>query len=148
MEGKQFKTWFAEVAKANGFERRRDCWFQSTGDLTRVVNLQKSSFDNSYYVNFGFIVNSVPLGQLLMHIGYRLSSPNPDERAKIEELLNLDSPLDDTTRESGLRFRLSRDVYGQLQKTTTEADLLFALKKQPHMNSVPLSVKKHFNLHY
>ena len=147
MESKQFKKWFSEVAKSNGFEKRSGNWLQNAGELTWVVNLQKSNFSNTYYVNFGFIINSVPLGQMRTHIEYRLSSTDPEERRKIEELLDLDSPLDDNSRESALRIRLSHGVYGQLKKTITEGGLLSVLKKQPHLNNVPLSVKKHFNLH-
>ena len=146
MNGKQFKKWFGDVAKSNGFEKSSGNWLQNVGELTKLVNLQKSNFANKEYVNFGFIINGVPSGQLLMHIGYRLSSPDSEERRKVEELLDLDSSIDDSARKSALAVRLSHDVFGQLQKTNTEADLLSVLKKQPHLNNVPLSVKKHLNL--
>lgn len=146
MDNKQFKKWFGDVAKASGFQKNNSNWLQNVGELTKLVNLQKSNFANKYYVNFGFIINALPCGQLLTHIGYRLSSPDPEERRKVEELLDLDSPIDDSARKSALAIRLSHDVFGQLLKTDTEADVFSVLKKQPHLNNIPLSVKKHFNL--
>ena len=145
MDKTKFIKVFDEIFKTNGFKKKGNNWFADGTELKKLVNLQRSNFGNYYYVNFGFLINCVE-DDLLTHVGYRLTSADKEEKQRIDSLLNLDSSIDDEQRISELRFHLATDVINRLQKINTEAELLSEIKKLPHLNTIPLSVKKHFNL--
>jgi hypothetical protein len=93
MENSQFQDWFNKLAEGQGFKEEKGRWIQKEKELTKVVELQKSRFGNTYYVNFGFIINTLPLGPLRTHIDYRFGTTDPEKRHNIDELLDLDSTL-------------------------------------------------------
>jgi hypothetical protein len=45
---------FNAVLQPEGFQRRSRSWYRMRGGIYAVVNLQKSSFDETCYVNVGF----------------------------------------------------------------------------------------------
>lgn len=78
-----------------------------SGDkITKIINLQKSQFNNSFYINYGYILNSIPLESLMMHIYNRVTSFNIEERNRISFLLNLESDISDAERIKELKEML------------------------------------------
>jgi hypothetical protein len=146
MDKAKFIKVFDEIFKSNGFRKKGNNWFVEGTELKKLVNLQRSNFGNSYYLNFEFLINSLDSDDLWAHFYCCLTSTDKAERQRIDDLLNLDSSVDDEQRISELRFHLITDVISRFQKTNTEAELLSEFKKLPHLNTIPLSVKKHFNL--
>jgi hypothetical protein len=146
MEKASFKSWFGKFLQANGFQKSHGNWCKATNEVTKMVNLQKSNFANVYYINYGFLLNKLEIPDLLMHVYYRLSSENTEERRRIDELLDLDSDIGETQRKAELERYLARDVIACLDRIDTEHDLSSELLRRPHLNSVPLAVKEHLKL--
>lgn len=51
MEKDQFKNLFDTIAKNNGYSAAYGGWFKESEDCIFVLELQKSNFSNSYYLN-------------------------------------------------------------------------------------------------
>ena len=146
MDKAKFIKVFDEIFKSNGFKKKDNNWFADGTELKKLVNLQKSSFGNYYYLNYGFLINRLDPDGLWAHFYCRLTSTDKEESQRIDDLLNLDSGIEEEQRISEIQFHLVMDVIIRLQKINTESELLFEIKKLPHLNTVPLIVKKHFNL--
>jgi hypothetical protein len=146
MDKTKFKGLFDEIFESNGFKKKGNNWFIDGTELKKLANLQRSNFSDYYYLNFGFLINKLESEDLQTHVSYRLSSTDKAENQRIDDLLNLDSNIDEEQRVSELRFHLITDVIGRLQKINTEAELLSELKNRSHLNDIPLPVKKYFNL--
>jgi RNA recognition motif-containing protein len=111
-----------------------------------MVNLQKSNYENFFYINYGYIFKNIPLDNEMMHIYNRVTSPDVEQRNRIKELLDLDSSISDEDRLTELKQQIRDKVVSKMQLINTEEDLLNELKKRPHLNDIPLVVKKHFKL--
>jgi len=83
-----FKKAFGDALKVVGFARKGQAWFKNGGDSTVVLNLQKSDFDEKYYVNFGVWLKA--LGDVAFpsenkcHIQARLTSLFPEHSEMID----------------------------------------------------------------
>src|SRR5437868_695055 len=81
-----------------GFKRKGNYWVANGEEVTKMVNLQKSQYSNSFYINYGFIAKAIPLDGLMMHIYKSLGSKNKVEQKRIMELLTLDNEISDNDR--------------------------------------------------
>lgn len=138
----------SEMLLPIGFKRKGNYWVVNGDAITKIVNLQKSSYSDSYYINYGYIINSIPLGKLMMHVYNRVTSLEIEERKKIESLLDLESVVSDNQRAAGLREMLQVQLVERIESVNSEDDLLRVLKKRSHLNDITLAVKQHFNLEY
>jgi hypothetical protein len=90
-----FKKAFGDAMKVVGFARKGQSWFKNGGDSTVVLNLQKSDFDDKYYVNFGVWLKA--LGDVAFpsenkcHIQARLTSLFPEHSEMIDRACKLAS---------------------------------------------------------
>jgi len=129
-----------------GFKKKGNFWVINGDEITKMVNLQKSNYFNSFYINYGYIINSIPLDNEMMHIYNRVTSLEVEERNKIALLLNLDNHISDAERSKELSKILHDKLIAKVNAINTEEELLNELKKRPHLNDIPLMVKKHFKL--
>jgi hypothetical protein len=81
-----------------------------------------------------------------MHIYNRLSSVDDIENEKIRNLLDMEYKITDEKRKLELNYHLENNVLKHFLNTNSESDLLRKLQERPHLNDVPLIVKKHFKL--
>jgi hypothetical protein len=146
MEKKELASILNEVLVSIGFKKKGNYWVVNSDEITKMVNLQKSQFSNSYYVNYGYILNAVPLNGLTMHIFSGLGSLDSDENTRIKELLDLENKISNEDRASELKKVLLEKLTSKISSVNTEKEVLEELKNQPHLNNVPLVVKRHFNL--
>jgi hypothetical protein len=51
MNSKEFKNVFGELAKINGFLKAFGGWFKESTECIAILELQKSSFGDNYYLN-------------------------------------------------------------------------------------------------
>lgn len=94
-----FKKAFGDALKAVGFAKKGPSWFKDGSDSIVVLSLQKSDFDEKYYVNFGVWLKS--LGDAAFpsenkcHIQARLTSLFPEQSVMIEQACRLTSGADE-----------------------------------------------------
>lgn len=146
MEKKELINILSEILIPSGFKKKGNYWVINGDEITKMVNLQKSNNGNFFYINYGFILNNIPLDNTMMHIYNRVTSLDVEERNKITFLLDLESNITEEERTKALKEMLQSKLVANVQTVNTEEDLLVELKKRPHLNDIPLVVKKHFNL--
>jgi hypothetical protein len=124
-----------------GFKRKGNYWVDNRGELSKIVNLQKSEFGDSFYVNYGFVIKRLPSDGTKWHIYLRVHSDNS------RELLKLGKNFTDEVRSSELSELLDQKLVPALQAVNTEEDIRQRIVDGTwHYNTIPISVKKYFNL--
>ena len=114
-------------------------------ELSKVINLQKSYYSKSYYINYGYIIKGLEL-TTREHVMGRLGSIDTIEQKKIIDLLNLENNIGRNQRLAELKIFLANKIVSKIQKINTKEDLLNNLKGRPHLNDIPGVVKNYFNL--
>ena len=143
MEKNELKDILNNVLRPFGFKRKSNYWIQDSKEIAKVVHLQKSQFDNRFYVNYGYIIKALPLNGLTMHVFKGLDSENPNDRASIKELLNLNNEIPEESRVAGLKKFIDAIIISKFDKVKSEVDILSELKSYEKPNIVPLQVKKY-----
>jgi len=67
MEKKELASILSEVLVPIGFKKKGNYLVINGDEITKMVNLQKSQFGTYFYINYGYILNSIPLDDM-MHI--------------------------------------------------------------------------------
>lgn len=145
MEKRDLANILNEVLIPIGFKRKGNYWVINGNEITKIVHLQKSQFGNYFYINYGYILNAIPLDGM-MHIYKRVASLDKNENLRINELLDLKSTISNEDRAKELKKLLFDRLVQNISSVNAEIDLLDELKKRPHLNDIPLVIKKHFNL--
>ncbi|MEO8237465.1 MAG: DUF4304 domain-containing protein [Flavobacterium sp.] len=146
MKKKELESILSEMLVPIGFKKKGNYWVINGDVITKMINLQKSNYNNGFYINYGYILNSIPLSNLMMHVYNRVTSLDVEEINRITFLLDLESNISDQERIRALKEMLQRNLIVKVQTVNTEEDLINELKNRPHLNDVPLDVKKHLNL--
>ena len=121
------------------FRKKGNNWVFDNTELIKVINLQKSNFSNSYYINYGFIIKGLQL-TTTTHVANRLHGNN------ITNLLNLESEIANSERFSELEKIISDKVIKYAESINTTQDLKEHLKNRPHLNDIPIVVCQYFDL--
>lgn len=145
MDKKNLIKLFNEIFIPLGFKRKGNNWVLNGDELSKLINLQKSNYSNAFYINYGFIIKGLEL-TTTTHVENRLASTNKEEQKRITDLLDFDTQIPIDQRLVELKKFITDKIIVQVQSVNTEADLLIDLKKRPHLNNIPLVVKRHFNL--
>ena len=107
--------------KGAGMTKHSGSWYRSTSDLVTVVNLQKSQYGSSYYLNVGWWLQALGTVKFPkeneLHVRTRLEALVPDRTAEIAGLLNLERPVADRT--DRLRDMLHAELLPILNSTQT-----------------------------
>jgi len=148
MEKKELANILSEVFIPIGFKKKGNYWVINGTEITKMVNLQKSQFSNRFYINYGYILKSIHLDGMMMHIGKVLASADKKENLRIDELLDLENNISNKDRAEELKIILFEKLVKDINPVNTEMDILNEIKKmpQPLLNAVPLVVKRYFNL--
>lgn len=59
MEKTEFKKVLGNSLKKFGFEYNKKAFYYSNDELIVVISTQKSNFDNSFYINYGFLIKDL-----------------------------------------------------------------------------------------
>ncbi len=145
MEKKDLVKLLDEIFIPIGFKRKGNNWIFNSDELSKTINLQKSNYGNSFYINYGYIIKNLEL-TTTTHVGNRLASTEKEQQKRITDLLDLENSIDREDRLSELKMFVCDNILSEFTSTNTKKDLLNELKKRPHLNNIPLVVKKHFNL--
>lgn len=145
MEKKDLIKLLDEIFVPLGFKRKGNNWVLNGDELSKLINLQKSNYSNAFYINYGYIIKGLEL-TTTTHVENRLASTNKEEQKRITDLLDLETEIPTDQRLAELKKLITDKIAVQMQSVNIEADLLNDLRKRPHLNNIPLVVKRHFNL--
>ena len=129
-----------------GYKKKGNNWILKNHEITKSVNLQKSSFSNLFYINYSYTINSLPLESLVSHIYNRIASLDLNELNELNLLLDLDSSISIDKRYLGLTDIIVKNLIPEIQAINSENDIYELLKKRSELNNIPFNVKKYFNL--
>lgn len=134
-----------EIFDGLGFTRKNNKWIAETPVLFKHIELQKSSFSNSYYINYGFSIKELDLTRFNMHIYNRVSSTDKSENGKVINALDLEMDISIEKRSKILVHNMNpvRDI---LASVNNVIELEGYLKKRNFYNDIPLIVKEYLNI--
>lgn len=146
MEKKELLNILNEELNPLGYKKKGNYWVINGDVITKIIHLQKSNYSNAFYINYGYILNSVQLGNLTMHVYNRVSTLNSEGQDIVSQLLDFESNISDEQRREMLKKVIHDALVLKIKSINNEQDLLAELKTRPHLNNIPLAVKKYFNL--
>ncbi|WP_284750823.1 DUF4304 domain-containing protein [Arthrobacter sp. efr-133-R2A-120] len=114
------QTTFDEFGKSLGGSKKSGSWYVTGPDAIAVLNLQKSQYGPSYYVNVGLwflgvgpVISPKPTQ---CHVQSRLEVLLPEtQRRHLEDLLDLDHVVNDGDRRSALLGVLTNQLQPLLE---------------------------------
>lgn len=146
MTNNEFKKELDHLLTPLGFKKSGNKWTIETEELEKIVELQKSNFSNSYYLNYGYNFKDLDYKEVSMHIGNRLSSLNQKENELFIQTLDLESLLNPIERIKNLEYFITVLLIPEIRKTNTKQDIIEELKSRNHLNNVFLKIKRHLNI--
>jgi len=151
-DAKDLEKLLTSLLRPLGFRRERRNWRLDLPEMIQVVNLQRSQWSNSFYLNIGVFVkalqnepdpvhNPAKPSDVDCHFQARLGDlfPGPPvpptkisaEQIRLHELLDLeDRRIDPTARESELRAMIEHRMLPFLELCRSEAGILSAIKRK------------------
>jgi hypothetical protein len=142
---KELALIFGEILNPLGFKKKGDYWIKEANEVNTIINLQKSKYGDSFYVNYGYIIKSLPLDGHTAHVFKGIGSINEIENTKLIELLNFEKSLPKDLRITEIKKHLT-PIFYKINSVNTENDLLNYLKDQSNLNDVTLTVKRYFGI--
>lgn len=95
IERAQFKKLIGSVIERFGFQRKSQSWYRSSTDTTVLISLQKSDFQNKYYLNLGVWICALGRcdypAENKCHLQIRASSAIEELAESLEKGGNLDT---------------------------------------------------------
>ena len=120
------QTTFDDLMKAEGYAKHSGSWYRRGHEVILIVNLQKSQYDVSYYVNVDAWL--LPLGEAQYpkggHVSTRITQLIEDWNA-FEHLLRLETPISDEVRARQLKA-IFREQVAPVLATMSEIEPLAA----------------------
>lgn len=146
MEKQELIKFLDNIFTPIGFKRKGNNWIINGEEISKIINLQKSQYSNSYYINYGYIIKKLPLNGFVNHVDNRLSSKNELEYRRIVDLLDLEFEISPEERFSELEKLIRNKIISQIESTNNEQDILKILKEKEFLYMIPPNVLEHFNL--
>jgi len=56
MDKKEFNKVLENIFSSYGFQLKNKAFYHDNDEFITVITIQKSNYDNSYYINYGFII--------------------------------------------------------------------------------------------
>lgn len=145
MDSKEFKKLFDEIACKYAFEKAYSGWFKSSNECIAVLELQKSSFGNNYYLNIKVFIQGVFNKQYV---------PNKDliksavghimEQIRDKDFLDLDVTISNDIRKQKLELFFQETVTPFIEKTLQKESIM-NLYEEGKLSLLP-SIKKELNI--
>lgn len=142
----KFKQAIDQILLPHKFVRNKNTWILKSPEINKVIVVYQSNYSDTYYIDYGFIINNLELSDLKMHIFKRLGSSDYNEQLFINRVLSLDSSMSENERASQLKVIIEDRVLSVLENVNTESDLLVYIQGFPNLNMIPLVVKNYFHL--
>jgi len=125
-ERNEVQVEFDAFGKAAGMTKHSGSWYRTSDHVITVLNLQKSQYSLSYYVNVGWWLRALgdakfPKEQEL-HVRIRLDALLPDRAEEVETLLDLKRPVENRSK------RLRELLQSELRPILEHADSVAGLR--------------------
>lgn len=146
MNNTEFKKVVHGVLTPLGFRRDGNYWHLLKEDIEKIIYIQKSSFSNSYYLNYGFNLLNLDLDSVTMHIYNRLGSSDLKRQKLIDDTFDLESDIKPEVRITNIINILNDHLIKLLSEINCEDDIRELLRKRSQINDIPIAVKKHLKL--
>ncbi len=115
--------------------------------LTKIVELQKSSFGNQSYLNVSISINSILIPDLKNHIYLPFISEYSPDITTLRMLFNFDTEISDEIRAKQIKELMEKYVIPCLVKFNGEEDVRkFLVSERPPLNHIPVMVKSYFGI--
>jgi hypothetical protein len=120
-----------------GFQRRGASWSRRFDDVVQLVELQRSSFGEQYYLNVGLWLTTLgPVPQRLrerdMHVRLRVDVALPGEmKHRLTDALDLENGLTSEARSAAVTAIASTTVLGWLSDWSSAQGIAAALRSHP-----------------
>lgn len=59
MNQKEFKKTLNNILQEYGFSREREAFYYFADEIITVIEIQKSNFENAFYINYGFLIKEL-----------------------------------------------------------------------------------------
>lgn len=146
MDKIKFKQAIDELLLPHKFVRNKNTWILKKPEINKVISVYQSNYSDTYYIDYGFIINKLELNDLKMHVLKRLGTSDYNDQLLINRVLSLDSSMSEQERISQLKVFIEDKVLSVLERVNTESDLLVYIQSFPNLNMIPLVVKNYFRL--
>ena len=118
---REIKEVLEESLTRIGFVRKSSTWRRSCIEVTQVVNLQKSNYDDTYFLNIAFWIDLLgdpgpAVREEQCHVRGRAMPDLLGEQSRVEEFLSVRSRLEKGERLEGLRAALQDEVLPLLER--------------------------------
>jgi hypothetical protein len=128
-----------------GFKRKGNTWVLNGPEINKIVNMQRSLYSNLYYINYGYVINSLPKDGFFMHVDKRLGSYDKQVDIEIRNLLDFENSSPENLRIEKLSNYVNSIIVEEMNGIKNELDLLHHILRGP-LYGIPTVVLKHFNL--
>lgn len=126
-----------DILKDHDFKRSGSTWKIKGTELTKIVNLQKSSYGNMYYINYGYIINALELDGMRTHVFKRLEA---------DDILDCErKKLTDEVVKDELLFKL-KELICEFNSVNTIKDLSNIAASEYMLAMIPYKVKVYLGL--
>jgi hypothetical protein len=123
-----------EFARRAGFTKKAGTWYRRSLETILVLELQRSQYKSSHYLNIGVWLNSVSASEFpkerLCHIRTRATKLVEDQEPRLSNLLDLDYGIPDPDRTLQLTQVLQCDILPVLNESSTLDGLRLGLGRE------------------
>lgn len=124
MNNKEFKNIFDEVAKTHDFKKAFSGWYKESQECIAILELQKSSYKDSYYLNIKIFIQGV---------FERVYLPNKDlikspighitDQIRDKEILDFTNSMNDDERKEHLIDLFEKYIVPFTNKTLSKSSI-------------------------
>lgn len=126
MDSKKFKSLFSEMAVAYDFEKAFGGWFKESPECIAVLELQKSSYADRFYLNIKIFIKGA-FGKIYKPnkdlIKSSMGHINASETTEYSDALFFDEPMEDDIREELLKDLFEKHIIPFTNKTLSKSGI-------------------------
>lgn len=132
IDNRKLSTVLNTELKSHGFTKKGSTWYLKKDEIISVLNLQKSNYDNTFFLNIGFWLLKIEdidtPKQERCHVLSRASSLWPDGNPRVADLLRIsDFDCDEKERIAAIKIFIREKLIPLLQEGSTITGLLTLL---------------------
>ncbi|PET60663.1 hypothetical protein CN514_14150 [Bacillus sp. AFS001701] len=143
MDIKEFKKFVDEVLLTKGMKKRRSNYYFDNEEIISVLGLQKTSYTNGYYLNFGYVIKDLNTkehpnytdGNIRLRFEFKINRKLTD----LIDIYNVEKEL--------LIEQFHKNINNYILPIKKISDLQKLIKKEPELLSqATLETKKFLNM--